>query len=73
MDLLWYTFATRLIQAGKDLYVVQKLLVHKTIWMTERYVHHYPESLRPSISALDDGYNFARIPNFDSIAIDAKH
>lgn len=54
---LRHTFATRLIQAGVDLYTVSKLLGHKTIRMTERYAHHYSESLRPSINALDECYN----------------
>jgi integrase len=47
------TFATRLVQSGKDLYKVQKLLGHKTSMMTERYAHHYPESLRDAVEVLD--------------------
>ncbi len=58
---LRHTFATRLIQAGVDLYVVKNLLGHKSIKTTERYAHHYPESLRPSIRVLDDCYNSATI------------
>ena len=42
---LRHTFATRLVQNGVDLYKVQKLLGHKNIAMTQRYAHHYPESL----------------------------
>ena len=59
---LRHTFATRLVQSGVDLYVVQKLLGHKSIMMTERYAHHYPESLRPSVKALDECYNSATFP-----------
>ncbi len=50
---LRHTFATRLVQAGVDLYAVQKLGRWKTISMVMRYAHHYPESLRPGILALD--------------------
>jgi len=50
---LRHTFATRLVQNGVDLYKVKELLGHKTIAMTMRYAHHYPESLRASIEVLD--------------------
>jgi integrase len=49
---LRHTFATRLVQDGKDLYIVQKLLGHKTPLMTQRYAHHNPESLRGAVDAL---------------------
>jgi len=48
-----HTFATRLVQAGKDLYKVQMLLGHKSPRMTQRYAHHYPESLRDAVEILD--------------------
>lgn len=50
---LRHTFATRLAQAGVDLYKVQKLMRHKTPLMTQRYAHHYPESLRDGVEVLD--------------------
>ncbi|HZV47251.1 MAG TPA: site-specific integrase, partial [Thermodesulfovibrionales bacterium] len=50
---LRHTFATRLVQAGIDLYVVKELLGHKTITMTMRYAHHNPESLRHGVEVLD--------------------
>lgn len=50
---LRHTFATRLVQKGVDLYKVKELLGHKTINMTMRYAHHYPESLRSSVEVLD--------------------
>jgi integrase len=50
---LRHTFATRLIQAGVDLYTVQRLLGHKTPGMTQRYAHHSTESLRSSVEVLD--------------------
>ncbi len=54
---LRHTFATRLVQNGVDLYKVKELLGHKTIAMTMRYAHHYPESLRSSVEVLDVCYN----------------
>ncbi len=49
---LRHTFATRLVQAGKDLYKVQRLLGHKSGLMTQRYAHHWPESLRDAVEVL---------------------
>ncbi|MDH5497629.1 MAG: site-specific integrase, partial [Nitrospira sp.] len=50
---LRHTFATRIVQAGVDLYKVQRLLGHKSPIMTQRYAHHYPESLREGVEALE--------------------
>mgnify|MGYP003386587784 FL=1 len=50
---LRHTFATRLVQAGVELYKVQRLLGHKSPMMTQRYAHHYPESLRDGVEVLD--------------------
>jgi integrase len=50
---LRHTFATRLVQAGIDLYKVARLLGHKDITMTQRYSHHCPESLRDGVNVLD--------------------
>jgi integrase len=58
---LRHTFATRLVQNGVDLYKVKELLGHKTIAMTVRYAHHYPESLRSSVEILDSCCNFATV------------
>ncbi len=52
---LRHTFATRMVQAGIDLYKVQRLLGHKSPIMTQRYAHHYPESLRDGVDALEAG------------------
>lgn len=52
-DDLRHTFATRLIQAGVDVYTVQKLGRWKTISMVLRYAHHQPESLRGGAEVLD--------------------
>ena len=52
---LRHTCATRMVQAGVDLYKVQRLLGHNSPIMTQRYAHHYPESLRDGIEVLDGG------------------
>jgi len=56
---LRHTFATRIVQAGVDLYKVQRLLGHKSPIMTQRYAHHYPESLREGVEALEPGRSFS--------------
>jgi integrase len=58
---LRHTFATRLVQAGVDLYVVKQLLGHKSIAMTMRYAHHYPESLRFGVEILDKCVDFTTL------------
>jgi len=50
---LRHTFASRLAMAGKDLYVIQKLLGHKEPRMVQRYAHHSVESLRNGIEVLE--------------------
>lgn len=69
---LRHTFATRLAQAGVDLYKISKLLGHSDIKQTQRYAHHCPESLRGGADALDIFYqkeaerqaNEPNYPNF---------
>jgi integrase len=56
---LRHTFATRLVQNGSDLYAVAKLLGHRDINTTQRYAHHYPESLRSHVENLEKCYNSA--------------
>lgn len=48
-----HTFASRLVQAGVDLYTVQRLGRWKSIKMVQHYGHHYPENLRGGAEVLD--------------------
>ncbi len=58
---LRHTFATRLAQAGVDIYKISKLLGHKDIKMTQRYSHHCPDSLRDGVEILESDYNLTTI------------
>lgn len=62
---LRHTFASRLAQAGVDPYTIQKLMGHKSFVTTQRYAHHYVDSLRRGIAVLDDPgkiyHNFSTI------------
>jgi integrase len=68
---LRHTFATRLVQAGVDLYKVQKLMRHKSPIMTQRYAHHYPESLRDGVETLDKISTFLAQSNEKGVTADA--
>lgn len=50
---LKHDFATALVQAGIDLYRVQKLCGHKDQRMTQRYAHLLPETLREAIKVIE--------------------
>lgn len=70
---LRHSFATRLVQAGIDLYVVKELLGHKTITMTMRYAHHNPESLRHGVEILDtSGYVLVTVDNKNELGSNGK-
>ena len=58
---LRHTFATRLAQAGVDIYKISKLLGHEDIKMTQRYAHHCPDSLRDGVGILEVDYNMTTI------------
>ena len=50
---LRYTSATRLAQTGVDPYTIQKLMGHTRFTTTQRYAHHFVESLRRGIESLE--------------------
>jgi integrase len=50
---LRHTFASRLAMAGKDIYLIQRLLGHREPRMVQRYAHHSIESLRSGIEVLE--------------------
>lgn len=50
---LRHTFASWLVEAGEDIYVVKKLMGHASISMTERYSHLSPGTLRNAIQKLE--------------------
>ena len=66
---LRHTFATRLAQAGVDLYKVQRLLGHKSPTMTQRYAHHSPESLREGVLILERHHPPALAQNYHTEAV----
>ncbi len=46
---LRHTYGTRLAQAGVDIYTIAKLMGHKDIATTMRYLHHTVDSLRANL------------------------
>jgi integrase len=50
---LRHTFGSRLAQAGVDTFTIMKLMGHKDIRSTLRYMHHSMESLRRGVEAME--------------------
>ena len=51
---LRHTVATRLVEKGIDLIVVQELLGHSNITTTQRYAHPVPERKQQAINILNN-------------------
>jgi integrase len=49
---LRHTFASWLAQKGVDLYVIQRLMRHKSIAMTQRYAHLRPDNLLENLNVI---------------------
>jgi integrase len=49
---LRHTFASCLAMAGVPIYDIQRLMRHKSLWMTQRYAHLSPAHLHSAINAL---------------------
>ena len=55
---LRHVYASMLASSGKvDMYVLQKLMTHKSPQMTQRYAHLRDESLKSGASQIDDIFN----------------
>ena len=50
---LRHTCASKLVNAGVDLYVVKEWLGHSTIQVTERYAHLNPDKLVHAVTMLE--------------------
>lgn len=57
---LRHTYASRLIEAGVDLYTVQKLLGHSTPVVTQRYAHLKQDALNGAVQAMQQAEARAR-------------
>jgi integrase len=53
---LRHTFGSRLAQAGVDINTIARLLGHRDLKMTQRYIHHTVDSLRKGVEKLNSDY-----------------
>jgi site-specific recombinase XerD len=69
---LRHTFASWLVQQGEDLYMVQKLMGHASLVMTERYSHLAPDTLRTAVKNFEKNINTKRAENKKVIELKKK-
>jgi site-specific recombinase XerD len=58
---LRHTHASRLLEAGTDIYLVKTLLGHRNIATTERYLHVRADSLRNAIKGMERTNNQGKV------------
>lgn len=59
---LRHTFGSRLAQAGVDINTIARLMGHKDLKMTQRYIHHTVDSLRVGVDKLTNSdYNLTTV------------
>jgi len=58
---LRHTFGSRLAQRGVDLFTISRLMGHKDVNTTMRYLHHSTETLKKGIEALNSDYNLTTV------------
>jgi len=58
---LRHTHASRLLEAGTDIYLVKTLLGHRNIATTERYLHVRADSLRDAIRGMEKMNNRGKV------------
>jgi integrase len=67
---LRHTYASWLVQAGEDLYVVKERMGHSTMAMTERYAHLAPGNSERTVKTLENFLSQSKIDS--SIILDKK-
>lgn len=67
-----HTAAAWMVQAGRSLYEVQRILGHSTPLMTQRYAHLEPKHLRDAVDALDAAIRGVDTPVDTNSADDSK-